>query len=54
MTIVNVRSESYGEGVVDVSNWCNPSIFLLDLVDKIGDTWPVYKEDLEYIGTNEL
>jgi hypothetical protein len=53
-TIVKIRSESYGDGVVDVSNWCDPNIFLLDFVDKIGDTWPVYKEDLEYIGTEEF
>ena len=45
MTIVKVRSEKYGEGTVDVANWCNPGIFLLDLVDTIGDTWPVYKDD---------
>lgn len=54
MLIVKVRSENYGIGAVDVENWANPNIFMLDFVDKIGDTWPVYKEDLEYIGVEEL
>ena len=54
MTIVKVRNENYGEGVVDVANWADPNIFMLDLVDEIGDTWPVYKEDLEYLEIEEL
>lgn len=54
MPIVRVRSESYGKGVVDIENWANPNIFMLDFVDKIGDTWPVYKEDLEYVGVEKL
>lgn len=50
MTIVKVSSKNYGDGVVDVANWADPNIIMLDFVDKIGDTWPVYKKDLEYIG----
>jgi len=54
MTIVKVRSKNYGDGVVDVTNWSDPNIFMLDFVDKIGDTWPVYKKDLVYVGIEEI
>lgn len=50
MTAVKVKSKNYGEGLVDVESWANPNIYMLDFFDKIGDSWPVCKEDLEYLG----
>jgi len=53
MTDILVKSK-YGEGRVDVESWANPRTFLLDICLESGNTTPVYKEDLEYIGVEEL
>ena len=52
--IIKVKNKDDKIGVVDVANWADPDIFMLDFVDKIGDTWPVYKKDLAYIGIEEI
>lgn len=53
MTCVLVKSK-YGIGRVDVENWANPKTYLVDVCFETGDTMPVEKESLDYIGVKEF
>lgn len=54
MTVVKVKSENYERGTVGVENWANPKTVMLDFFDAMGGSFPVYREDLEYIRVKEI
>ncbi|KKP88716.1 MAG: hypothetical protein UR93_C0009G0004 [Berkelbacteria bacterium GW2011_GWA2_35_9] len=54
MTIIKIINKDGEIGTVDVESWANPKTQLLDVVDEQGNSFPEYKENLEYIGVEEL
>ena len=50
---VKVKSK-YGDGLVEMENWANPKTYLFDICLENGDTMPVEKENLEYLGFEEI
>lgn len=54
MTIVKVKTRDELIGSVDVESWANPKTFLVDVCLKNGDTMPVEKENLKYLGVEEF
>jgi len=53
MTIVKVETKEGLAGGVDVESWANPKTQILDFVDEAGNTKPMYKEELKYLGIDE-
>ena len=66
MTAVKVKDNNGVVGYVATEHWADPDIFMMDFQvaengvstdgDKVfaGDTFPKYREDLEYCGIEEF
>lgn len=54
MTIVKVETKEGLSGSVDIESWANPKTQILDFIDETGDSKPVDKDELKYVGIEEL
>lgn len=54
MVSVKVKNKEGIAGYVDVESWANPKTYLLDFVYENGDTMPIEKSNLVYVGIEEF
>ncbi len=54
MTSVVVKTKDGDIGRVAVEHWADPKIYIMDYHSENGDFWPVERDNLDYIGIEEL